>query len=185
MKDVNQIRMALTGARPPPSELLLMRTLAADPILGPRFRAARAVSPPVILGPLAVEQTGRSLDGLLLAGDAAGFVDPMTGDGLRFAVTGGELAAASALSALEHGWDGVHQGHAAATRAAVESKRRFNRVLRRLVSSPAAVLAAQVGAKWAPGVVRALVMHAGDCGLAQREQDTASALAARRVAASR
>ena len=31
--------------------------------------------------------------GLLLAGDAAGFIDPMTGDGLRFAVRGGELAA--------------------------------------------------------------------------------------------
>ena len=33
---------------------------------------------------------------VLLAGDAAGFVDPMTGDGLRFAVEGGELAARAA-----------------------------------------------------------------------------------------
>ncbi len=41
--------------------------------------------------------TAPSLDGLLLAGDAAGFIDPMTGDGLRFAVRGGELAAAAAL----------------------------------------------------------------------------------------
>ena len=36
-------------------------------------------------------------DGLLLAGDAAGFIDPMTGDGLRFAIRGGELAADAAL----------------------------------------------------------------------------------------
>ena len=35
-----------------------------------------------------------AISGLLLAGDAAGFIDPMTGDGLRFAVRGGVLAAA-------------------------------------------------------------------------------------------
>jgi len=39
--------------------------------------------------------------GLLLAGDAAGFIDPITGDGLRFAVCGAELAATVALRALE------------------------------------------------------------------------------------
>jgi hypothetical protein len=37
-------------------------------------------------------------EGLLVAGDAAGFVDPMTGDGLRFAVRGGELVADAALT---------------------------------------------------------------------------------------
>ena len=29
----------------------------------------------------------------MLVGDAAGFIDPMTGDGLRFALMGAELAA--------------------------------------------------------------------------------------------
>ena len=53
-----------------------------------------------MLGPLAVETTGAGLPGLLLAGDAAGFIDPMTGDGLRIAMRGGELAAAAALEAL-------------------------------------------------------------------------------------
>ena len=33
------------------------------------------------------------MPGLLLAGDAAGFIDPMTGDGLRFAFAGARLAA--------------------------------------------------------------------------------------------
>ena len=32
----------------------------------------------------------------------------MTGDGLRFAVQGAELAAAAALHALSRGWAGVH-----------------------------------------------------------------------------
>ena len=44
-----------------------------------------------------------------------GFIDPMTGDGLRFAVRGGELAARAALEALEHGWAGVHARLAART----------------------------------------------------------------------
>jgi flavin-dependent dehydrogenase len=162
------------GLRDPAA--LLMRTLLADPILGRRFTGARAVSPPIVLGPLAVEPTGRSVDGLLLAGDAAGFIDPMTGDGMRFAVGGGELAAASALQALEHGWRGVHERHRRATRRHFESKRRFNRLLRLLVSSPAA---------WAPAVVRAIVMHAGDCGVARREDHAAPALSAHRMPASR
>jgi flavin-dependent dehydrogenase len=173
----------LPGLRDPAA--LLMRTLAADPILGPRFAAANAVSAPVVLGPLAVEQTGQSLDGLLLAGDAAGFIDPMTGDGLRFAVSGGELAAASALQALEHGWSGLHDEHAAAARRCFASKRRFNRLLRRLVSSPSAVVAAEVGARWAPAVVRAIVRHAGDCRLARHEDHSAAARRHHRVPAPR
>ena len=74
------------------------------------------------LGPLAVESTGASIDGLLLAGDAAGFIDPMTGDGLRFAVRGGELAAAAALEALQRGWSGVHARLDAARRRGVRGE---------------------------------------------------------------
>jgi flavin-dependent dehydrogenase len=173
----------IPGLRDPAA--LLVRTVMADPILGPRFAAARAIAPPVVLGPLAVDQTGEVVDGLLLAGDAAGFIDPMTGDGMRFAVGGGELAAASALRALEHGWHGVHAGHAVATRRYFNSKRRFNRLLRLLVSSPAAVVAAQSGAKWAPSVVRAIVTHAGDCRLAAGAEDAAVALSSRGVPVSR
>ena len=96
-------------------------------------------------------------DGLLLAGDAAGFVDPMTGDGLRFAVRGGELAAAAALEALEHGWDGVQARLARARRREFSAKWRFNRALRRLVGSPAAVHLATWGARIVPSVVRSVI----------------------------
>ncbi len=68
----------------------------------------------------------------MLAGDAAGFIDPMTGDGLRFAIQGGELAAAAALGALEHGWSGVHEELARARARAFAAKWRFNRALRLL-----------------------------------------------------
>jgi menaquinone-9 beta-reductase len=145
---------------------LLKRTLAADPQLRDRVAAARPAGPPVVLGPLAVEARDAALDGLLLAGDAAGFIDPMTGDGLRFATHGAELAAAAALQALAHGWPGVHARLAAERRRAFGGKWRFNRALRALVASPLAVDAAGVGARLAPAALQAVIARAGDCSLA-------------------
>jgi flavin-dependent dehydrogenase len=87
----------------------LLDAVAGDTMLRDRFADARLLADPLVLGPLAVDAApGVPPRGLLLAGDAAGFVDPMTGDGLRFALRGGELAAHAALRALEHGWDDVH-----------------------------------------------------------------------------
>jgi flavin-dependent dehydrogenase len=142
---------------------LLTRELARDPMLRDRFADARLVAPPVVLGPLAVDTRRVALDGLLLAGDAAGFIDPMTGDGLRFAVHGGELAALAALQALEHGWTGVHARLAADRRRAFAGKWRFNRAIRALVSSPRSIGAAAFAARLAPGVLRAVIARAGDC----------------------
>ena len=141
----------------------MARAIAADPRLRERFQVARMVAPPTMLGPLAVDASGAAIDGLLLAGDAAGFIDPMTGDGLGFAVRGGELAAQAALQALEHGWSGVHRRLAAERHRAFHGKWRFNRALRALVSSPRAVSAAAMGAVIAPGVLRAVIARAGDC----------------------
>ena len=104
-----------------------------------------------------------AIDGLLLAGDAAGFIDPMTGDGLRFAVRGGELAASAALDALEHGWSGVHARLADARRREFAPKWRFNRALRTLVSSPHLLDLAAFTARIAPAALRATIARAGDC----------------------
>jgi flavin-dependent dehydrogenase len=141
----------------------MLRAIAADPGLRTRFEDARLVAPPTVLGPLAVDASAAAIDGLLLAGDAAGFIDPMTGDGLGFAVRGGELAARAALQALEHGWPGVHRRLAIDRHRAFRGKWRFNRALRALVSSPLAVRAAALGATVAPGVLRAVIARAGDC----------------------
>jgi menaquinone-9 beta-reductase len=142
---------------------LLMRELARDPVLRDRAAGARLVTAPVVLGPLAVDAVPAAIDGLILAGDAAGFIDPMTGDGIRFAVRGGELAAAAALDALAHGWTGIHPQLAAARAREFAGKWRFNRALRALVASPGAVDAATLGARIAPAVFRAAIAHAGDC----------------------
>src|SRR5205807_481278 len=108
-----------------------------------------------------------ALGGLLLAGDAAGFIDPVTGDGLRFAVRGGELAATAALEALEHGWSGVHARLADRRRREFGAKFRFNRALRVLVGSPRGLEAARFGARFAPGVFRRMISKAGDCDVAR------------------
>jgi flavin-dependent dehydrogenase len=145
---------------------LLRRTIAEDDLLNERLEGGRLAAPPVVLGPLAVDVLDAAVPGLLLAGDAAGFIDPMTGDGLRFAIQGGELAAVAALHALEHGWTGVHERHARARSRAFSRKWRFNRVLRSLVASPPAIAAAAAAARIAPALVRTIVARAGDCGLA-------------------
>ena len=151
------------GALDPAS--VLTRELAGDAMLRDRFARARVAHPPVVLGPLAVDVQPPTMDGLLLAGDAAGFVDPITGDGLRFAIRGGELAAIAALEALEHGWSGVHARLAARRRREFADKQRFNRALRVLVASPRAVGAAAFGARFAPGVFKRIIRRAGDCDL--------------------
>ena len=141
----------------------LAQVLASDVVLRERFASARMVAPPVVLGPLAVDVTPQSVNGLLSAGDAAGFIDPMTGDGLRFAIRGAELVAHSALDVLEHGWDGIHANLAAARRAEFGAKWRFNRAVRALVASPSAVAAAAAGARLAPALLRRAMVYAGDC----------------------
>lgn len=143
---------------------LLTDTLHADLQLADRFARARMVTRPVCLGPLAVEATGGGAPGLLLAGDAAGFIDPMTGDGLRFALRGGELAAHAALTALEHGREDAHVQLADMRRREFGSKWRFNRALRSLAGSPLAMRLASAGAEWAPGWLERTISYAGDVG---------------------
>jgi geranylgeranyl reductase family protein len=140
-----------------------------DPILRARFARARQVSEVSSLGPLAVDCRSVGYPGLLLAGDAAGFIDPMTGDGLRFAIRGGELAAEAALRELSTGVPACRSLQAARTRE-FGPKWRMNRGLRSLVSSPRALgVASQVAKQWdAP--VRLLVRLAGDVNIAEHAQ---------------
>jgi flavin-dependent dehydrogenase len=110
-----------------------------------------------------VDVSAAGVDGLLLAGDAAGFVDPMTGDGLHLAMRGAALAAQEVLHVLEAGdLTGAPERLARARRDDLAGKLRFNRVLRRLVGSPTAIGLAEFGARVAPGVLRRLVNVAGD-----------------------
>ena len=147
-------------------EAVIARALSCDDRLRERFAGATQVAPASSLGPLAIEARAAGFPGLLLAGDAAGFVDPMTGDGLRFALRGGELAAESALFELETGIPGYRRLREARRRE-FSGKWRINRALRALVGSPAAVrIAAAISARWARPV-QYLIGVAGDIPLAR------------------
>ena len=149
---------------------LLRATIAREPELSDRFATARLVGPPVILGPLALECRAAGMPGLLLAGDAAGFIDPMTGDGLRFAIRGAELAAREALGALEHGIADAHRRLLRARRREFRAKWRFNRALRVLAGSPSAVRLAAGAAALVPSWVERSILYAGDVGIARPVQ---------------
>ncbi len=156
-----------TGGESPlaaPAEML-ERYLRDDPELSPRFARARAVAAPSVLGPMAVDAQAAGEPGLLLAGDAAGFIDPMTGDGLHFALAGAELAAAVALDVLAGRTpiDRAHLDLAAKRQAAFKAKWRFNRAVRLLVASPRGVSSAAVAAKVAPAIFEGIIRYAGDC----------------------
>ncbi len=64
------------------------------------FEAATRVGDRVAIGPLAHDVRRVVAPGVLLAGDAAGFVDPFTGQGVFLALTGAERAAEAVLAAL-------------------------------------------------------------------------------------
>jgi flavin-dependent dehydrogenase len=159
------------------SSRLIRETICTEPVLRERFVRARSVAPPVTLGPLAIDGLAAGVPGLLLAGDAAGFVDPMTGDGLHFTIRGAELAAEEALRALEHGWADSHVRLETRRRREFSAKWRFNRILRGLFGTPWRVSAAERAAFLAPWVAEHAVRYAGDLG-ASRTYDEASLMIA-------
>ena len=146
---------------------LVARAIAADTTLRERFASARRVSEVAVLGPLAVDARAAGCAGMLLAGDAAGFIDPMTGDGLRFAIRGGELAARAALAELQTGQPACARLHGWRSREFI-GKWRLNRALRTLIGSPHALTCAAVMAGAWPAPVEHLVAVAGDIDVARR-----------------
>ena len=77
--------------------------LAGFPLLAARLAGATRVTPIRGMGPIAVGVRRVAGAGYLLVGDAAGFFDPFTGEGVYKALRGAEMAVAVALPALAAG----------------------------------------------------------------------------------
>jgi flavin-dependent dehydrogenase len=77
--------------------------LEAYPQLGSRLRNAAIVAGPWTTSGLARGVRRRVDDGLLLVGDAGGYYDPFTGEGIYRGLRSAELAAEVAGAALRHG----------------------------------------------------------------------------------
>src|SRR5215211_3149257 len=81
----------------------LLRVLRSLPTLAGRLGRAELVRPVLAIGPLSYRATAMSADGALLVGDAGGFYDPFTGQGVHRALVSAALAARVALDALAAG----------------------------------------------------------------------------------
>ena len=162
----DRVNVCVVIDRPEPGRQpidLVRSFLSRDPELKRRFAGLEPVGPVAILGPLAVEVGASGVPGMFLAGDAAGFVDPMTGDGLNLAMRGALLAADESMRVLESGdWTGAIERLNDRRMQDLGPKLRFNRMVRALTASGAGVYAAGLAAKIAPGVVRKLIIEAGD-----------------------
>jgi menaquinone-9 beta-reductase len=133
------------------------------PHLARRLAGADRVAPIASLGPLAYHVTPPREGGVLFVGDAAGFYDPFTGEGIFTALRSAELAAEAVVSALRAGdvSAAALRAYERARRTAFADKARVSRMLQALIARrPLANLAA----RWLAGRPRVLAALLGAIG---------------------
>jgi geranylgeranyl reductase family protein len=116
----------------------------ALPGLGERLRHARRVGPVRVLGPLAYQVSQPRDAGVVLVGDAAGFLDPFTGEGVYAALRSAEVAAHVIGRAVRAGDVSVSALRPAHLRRAAEfaAKTRVTLLLQRVIARRALSVAA-------------------------------------------
>jgi flavin-dependent dehydrogenase len=134
------------------------------PLLHASLDGARRSTPFISTGPLGCTRRAAVDDGLLFVGDAAGTINPMTGEGIATALRGAELAAATAERALRRG-EASHKALAPYERARAEAFRDrwlVNRLLEKVIRRP--VLTSFLLARLAedPGLATTLLGVVGD-----------------------
>lgn len=82
-------------------EAAFWRLARAHPALRQRLKHAQLEAEVIALGPIAPASTLCEEGPWLAAGDAAGSVDPLVGDGIGLALRGGRLAAEATIAALD------------------------------------------------------------------------------------
>jgi flavin-dependent dehydrogenase len=81
-------------------EAFFDEALQGFPVLAPRLAEAKRAKPILAISRLAVEARRFSSAGVMLVGDATGFYDPFTGEGIYRALRGAEILAGVAGAAL-------------------------------------------------------------------------------------
>ena len=124
----------------------------------------RAVGPLRALGPLAYRVEEPRVDGVALVGDACGFYDPFTGEGLHTALRSAELLAEVAHRALRAGevTRAALAPYAQARRRAFAAKHRLTRALQAVISHRALANVAADALRRRPGWLALLMGVIGD-----------------------
>lgn len=107
---------------------------------GNLLHEARVAGPVRVTGPFGVRARRLVADGAILAGDAAEFYDPFTGEGIGTALHGGRLAAEAGIEALAGGQAATArrlQPYLAARRRAFRGKWAVERLIGWAVEAPA------------------------------------------------
>jgi menaquinone-9 beta-reductase len=132
-------------------------------VLADRGAGVRA-GPLLRTGPFDVPIRRPGAPGAMLVGDAAGYYDPFTGQGVFRALRGARLAAEVIPALLEEeiGWDAALGRYARRHRRAFRSGRTLQRVIEGVVSRPHAFGAASRMLGRRPAVADALIGVVGD-----------------------
>jgi geranylgeranyl reductase family protein len=121
-----------------PAEAALASALTEYPDLAARLESGMPVDAVRGVGPLAYGVRSCAGPGYALVGDAAGFLDPFTGEGIFRALRGAEVLAGAADRALstDVGAVQVNPAYELARRAAFRSKERLTMLIQLFVQRP-------------------------------------------------
>jgi flavin-dependent dehydrogenase len=151
------------GGRTPAERLV--RLIAEYPELQQRVEHAARAKPVRGLGPLAWRVPRVAGPGFLLVGDAAGFFDPLTGEGIFRALRGAELAAEAGQAGLSDGnWAAMTERYARLRHAAFADKERLARLIQQFVVRPWLLEYALARLERRPELAQPLTAALGDFG---------------------
>lgn len=120
-----------------PASQIMDDWIARHPLLSRALSGCRRASPVRGMAPVGARARAVAGRGFLVTGDAAGFFDPFTGEGIHRALMGGEIAAGTALKALGDGFGASEIGaYARRRRAAFRKKEVVTCLVQTFVTFP-------------------------------------------------
>jgi len=145
-------------------EELFQEKLALAPRLQASLAGAERVEPLRGVGPLARRTTEQIFDGAALVGDARGYVDPITGEGIYFALRSAEILAETLIPVLRdrRSGRGVLLPYKIRTNAELNPRMRMGKLLQRGLKHPWIVRAVLAVLQARPRAMDALVAVTGD-----------------------
>jgi flavin-dependent dehydrogenase len=130
-----------------------------------RFRGAQAIGAPLATGPFDQPVKAVQAPGALLVGDAAGYFDPLTGQGVYRALRSAELAAATLIAAAEgESEQAVRWRYEVRLQCETKSAYRLQRLIDMAAHRPIGLKVSLTLMHLVPPLGRWLMGRVGDCG---------------------